>query len=90
MARYKVEYQDNSSLHEMFPVDPADFSASLKKYLESAHDGGDVFIGVIPNGSAAGHFIFAVEEEPTPAPVAPPPAPSAPTPAPVATNAPTE
>jgi hypothetical protein len=55
---YTVEYQDNSTLGG------DDFAASLAAYLNAKAEAGAAFVGVLPNGGAAGHFIFVDTQQP--------------------------
>lgn len=73
MTNYKSEYQDASTLDTAYPHDPVDFDASVADYLTAKQAVGQTFVGVIPNGSTAGHFIFTTHSsaaDPTVAPVA--------------------
>jgi hypothetical protein len=60
---YITEYEDCATLGEKYGPD---FGANVASYLNDAAKDGKTLVGILPNGSAAGCFIFSVDDKPAP------------------------
>lgn len=61
--KYIVEYEDCATLTEKYGPD---FNANVAAYLNDAAADGKTLVGILPNGSAAGCFVFTVADKPAP------------------------